>query len=231
MATMTRDQVLAELERLGTEQNRTIYRRHGVRGAQFGVSHAQLGALTKQAGKVDHALARELWASGNYDARLLATKLADPREADAALLDAWAADLDCYPLSDALAQVAAASPAALERARAWIAADDEWIARTGWLVLANLALRDASQPDALFEEHLEIIEGDISSARNYVKDAMNSALIAIGSRTPTLRARAVEAARRIGTVVVDHGPTGCKTPAAEPYLEKVWARKRHPASP
>ena len=32
--------------------------------------------------------------------------------------------------------------------------------------------------------------------------------------------------KKIGTVVVDHGETGCKTPDAVVYLEKTWARRK-----
>ena len=45
---------------------------------------------------------------------------------------------------------------------------------------------------------------------------MNGALIAIGARNEALRAAAEAASGRIGIVVVDHGETGCVTPAAVP---------------
>ena len=50
------EDVLRELELLGTEQTRKIYRRHGVGENQFGVSYANLGKLKKRI-KVNHALA------------------------------------------------------------------------------------------------------------------------------------------------------------------------------
>ena len=37
------------------------------------------------------------------------------------------------------------------------------------------------------------------------------------------------AARRIGTVEVDHGETGCKTPDAEPYIKKTLAHRKKKA--
>jgi hypothetical protein len=48
-------------------------------------------------------------------------------------------------------------------------------------------------------------------------------LITIGGRNSTLRRAALAAAKRIGKVEVDHGDTDCKTPAAGPYIEKMWA--------
>src|SRR5262245_7914566 len=82
--------VLAQLEAMGTEQNRKIYTRHGVAGPMFGVSYANLGALKKKI-KVDQGLAEELWDSGNHDARVLAAMVADPRSIAEPTLDAWVA--------------------------------------------------------------------------------------------------------------------------------------------
>ena len=54
---------------------------------------------------------------------------------------------------------------------------------------------------------------------------MNMALISIGGSREALREKAIAASRRIGKVEVDHGETGCKTPVAEPYINKMWARR------
>ena len=51
------------------------------------------------------------------------------------------------------------------------------------------------------------------------KEAMNSALIAIGIRNEDLERKAIEIARN-GKVHVDHGATSCKTPDAESYIKK-----------
>src|SRR3990172_1099061 len=97
---MNAAEVLAELNKMGTEQNRKVYARHGVGPNMYGVSYANLGALKKKI-KVDHGLALDLWASGNHDARVLATMIADPKQADDELLDGWVRDLDNYVLTDA----------------------------------------------------------------------------------------------------------------------------------
>ena len=59
---------------------------------------------------------------------------------------------------------------------------------------------------------------------------MNSALIGIGMRSDSLERKAIAVARRIGTVVVDHGLTGCKTPDAASYIPKArrYAAARQP---
>jgi 3-methyladenine DNA glycosylase AlkD len=64
------EEVMASLRAAGTEQNRKIYPRHGVKNEVFGVSFADLGKLKKQI-KIDHALALALWSTGVHDARIL----------------------------------------------------------------------------------------------------------------------------------------------------------------
>ncbi len=46
--TMTAEQVLAELESMGTAQNRKVYARHGVTREMYGVSYANQGKLKKK---------------------------------------------------------------------------------------------------------------------------------------------------------------------------------------
>ncbi len=222
---MTTESALAELEALGTAQNRKVYARHGVDRPQFGVSFGNLNTLKKQI-KKNHALALELWQSGNHDARVFATMIADPKQADEALLDAWVQDLDNYVITDAFSTFVGKTSLAQAKAEVWIQADNEWTEQAGWNLIAHLALKDQALPNDYFEPLLGVIEREIHTQKNRVRYAMNNALIAIGSRSTTLKAQALSAADAIGAVEVDHGETGCKTPLAAPYIEKVWARKK-----
>jgi hypothetical protein len=47
----------------------------------------------------------------------------------------------------------------------------------------------------------------------------------VGVYKPALRQKALEAAKRIGKVDVDHGGTNCTTPDAGPYILKAAKRK------
>jgi 3-methyladenine DNA glycosylase AlkD len=228
---MTRDEVLVELEKLGTEQARKIYRRHGAKDPLYGVSFAALGALARKI-KRDHDLAVALWETGNFDAMTLATMIADPARMTSSALDAWARRVYKYGRADSLAKLAVRTPHARAKADRWMASKQEYTGRAGWMVLALLAGADRDLPDAYFEERLEAIERSIHSARNYARAAMNNALIAIGARNAKLEKKAVAAARRVGKVEVDHGETGCKTPDAEAYIlkAKAWAARRKGAA-
>jgi 3-methyladenine DNA glycosylase AlkD len=217
---------VAELAAAGTEQTLKTYRRHGARDPMFGVSFAVLDRLARQA-KRDQVLADGLWATGNYDCRILACKVADPAAMDEAMLDAWLAEIDVYVLVDVFTgSLASRVPGVRERANRWAASDRDWTADAGWNLYAHLALANDGLDDAFFEALLARMERDMAVSGNRTRHAMNGCLIAIGGRNEALRSAAEAAAARIGTVQVDHGDTGCKTPAAIPYIARMWDRKQ-----
>lgn len=220
------DDVLAELEGLGTAQNRKVYPRHGVTGPLFGVSYANLRKLAKRLG-TDRRLAEDLWSSGNHDARVLSTMVEDPATISADLLRQRLADVDNYVLADALASLVGRTCLRDDLAREWTGEPrDEWAGTVGWSLVAAQALDPKSGlPDSYFAEQLIYIEQYIADGANRVRHSMNGALIAIGCRDPKMRQAAEEAAARIGKVEVDHGRTSCKTPEAIPYLANVWKRR------
>lgn len=213
-------ETMRQLEALGTEQNRRTYQRHGSGPNLFGVSFANLGKLAKQI-KKDHGMALELWATGNADARNLACMIADPAQATPAQLDVWIGDLENGFLCWTLVKFLCATRVAKAKAKEWIKSDSEWIACTGWMMIASLAQSGDAFTDKELEAHLKTIEKSIHTAKNKVRDTMNSALIAIGIRNDDLQAKAMAAAKRIGKVEVNHGETGCKTPDAASYILKT----------
>ena len=221
---MTEQAVLKALESRGSAQNRKIYRRHGVKGEMWGVSYADLDALKKKI-KTNHELALGLWQSGNHDARVLATMVADPAQLSRRVVDAWAKELDNYMLTDAFSKVVSRSPVARDCVKRWTVAKDEWKGSAGWTILSLLALDDPDIEARDLEPHLKTIETTIHGEENRVRYSMNNALIAIGARSAALEKKALAVARKIGAVQVDHGETGCKTPNAAAYIPKARARQ------
>lgn len=222
---MNQTEVLRELEACGTEQNRKIYRRHGIGENMYGVSFANLGKLKKKI-KVDHELAQQLWATGNHDARALATMIADPAQLNGKLLEAWAKDLSNYVITDLFSGLVSQTPLARQKMEQWMKSKNEWIGQAGWNLLGRLAMNDQDRPDEFFENYLGVIEREIHRRQNRVKHAMNGVVIAIGIRNRKLERKALAAAKRIGKVEVDHGETDCQTPDAAEYIRKAVARKR-----
>lgn len=229
LSTMTPTQAMKALEAAGTEQNRKIYPRHGVTSPLFGVSFADLRRLRKEVG-TDHGVAVSLWSSGNHDARMLATMVADPSAMSRRDLDGWVDATDNYVLSDAVAELAARTEHLDSRADKWVRSRREFTAHAGWNLVAAQAMTDDDRADAYFVERLQTIEATMAGAPNRVRHAMHMTLIAIGGRSKGLRRRAAATTKRLGTPVVDHGQTSCKTPEAIPYMDRMWERKLAKAS-
>jgi 3-methyladenine DNA glycosylase AlkD len=225
---MNTEKVLATLKKLGKPQTAAIYRRHGSGEQVFGVLTSEIAKLQKKI-KVNHALALELWKTGNAEARVLALQVADPEkltrsDADGLVQDGPVRFIGCY-LSGLLAR----SPIAEETMRAWMKSPDEFHREMGYGIL-GVRLKDDpdSVSDADAERVLATIEKEIHRSPNRARHAMNGAVISIGIYKPKLRKKALEAAERIGKVEVDHGETGCKTPDAASYIERASKRKRCP---
>lgn len=223
-AAATFESVMAELESMGTEQNRKLYPRHGAPLPLFGVSFANMGVLKKRIG-TDHALARQLWATGNTDARTLAAMVADPALLGLDEAGRWARESRYKVLADLVAALVARTPHAREASDAWRASGDEWLERAGWTLVALLAREDPGTPDGWLAARIPEIRAGIAKAKNRIREAMNTALISVGGEREALRDRALAAAKAIGPVEVDHGETDCKTPDAASYIAKMWERK------
>ena len=215
--------VMRSLEKSGSEQTRKTWARHGATGPMFGVLFGELFKLMKEI-DVDHELARQLWATKNVDARNLAMKIADPQAITPAELDRWAVENPMRMCGLYIATLAAEGPHARAKLRQWLSASDERLRGMGWTLLGRLSDLDESFPEDELLRRVDEIAKTIHSAPSELRHDMNRALITIGGRSPSTRKAVIAAAKRIGTVTVDHGDTACKTPDAVETVEKMWAR-------
>jgi 3-methyladenine DNA glycosylase AlkD len=218
---LTLAEAMTALEQAGSEQTRKTYLRHGASEPLFGVSFATLKSLLKSIG-VDHELALALWDTGNYDARNLAAKIADPAQMTTAALEHWARTGNTRSCMNYVACLAGEGPYGFSSAQSWLAAADPTLRTVAWSLVGTLAMVDEAIADVWFRERLAEIEQHLHGTTNSEREQMNHALIAIGCRNEDLRDAASAAARRIGKVHVDHGDTACKTPDAVAYINKTW---------
>jgi 3-methyladenine DNA glycosylase AlkD len=164
----------------------------------LGVSMPFLRKLARQAGK-SHALARDLWASGIHEARILATLVDDPALVTPGQMDRWARDFNSWDVCDQACQnLFRYTPFAFAKAAEWPHRKPEFVRRAGFALMAGLAVKAKNAADSDFEAFLPLIEEAAGDARNFVRKAVNWALRQIGKRNPRLRARAIATARAIG---------------------------------
>jgi 3-methyladenine DNA glycosylase AlkD len=158
---------------------------------------ANLQKIAKRRGP-DHDLAAALWATGVYEARMLACLVDDAGQVTPDQMDAWRAEFDNWAIVDtACFKLFDRSPHAWARVAAWAPLNDEFGRRAAFALLACLALHTKGD-DQPFLDGLALIEGAAGDDRNFVKKAVNWALRAIGQKkSPVLKAAALETARRL----------------------------------
>jgi len=221
--------ILEELKALGDSRAIATWKKLGMDTSHFyGVGLTRIRDYAKKLRK-NHALAIGLWDSGIFDARMLATFVADSALASEELLDRWAAESPYWMLTDKLvSELVVKTPYARARIQAWTQSADDHLRRAGWSLLDVLAKTDKSLADALFLPYLAIIQRRLQHEENWVKEAMNNALISIGTRNTALNRSALVVATALGRVHVDYGDRSCQTPDAIKALSggRVQARIR-----
>ena len=222
-------EVLEHLKSLGDPRARERWEKMGMNAsAYYGVGLTKLKAYAKRLGR-NHELAAALWATGVHDARLLATMVEEPRQVTERQVDEWMAGVDFWDLSDKLCtNVVAKTPFARRKMKEWIKSRDEYVKRSGFMLLAELAKAGDGAAESELGDYLDLIEGSLHREPNWAREAMNWALICIGGRSRELNERALAAARRIGRVKVDYGDTSCQVPDAVTHLtgERLRAKLR-----
>jgi 3-methyladenine DNA glycosylase AlkD len=190
--------VLEQLEPLGSEQARAGMARCGIRTDDaFGVSVYELRRAARQLGR-DHELALALWATGNHEARLLASMVDDPAQVTEAQMEEWAAAFDSWDVCDQVtSNLFDKTPYAYAKVEEWSVSPDEWVKRAAFATAAALAVQDKKAADEPFLRILGLCRREAGDDRNYVKKAVDWALRNIGKRNARLHAAAVETAEAI----------------------------------
>jgi 3-methyladenine DNA glycosylase AlkD len=226
---MTLDQAMAELESLGDPKARERNAKHGVDANQFGLKMGDIRNVAKKI-KTDHSLARELWATGNYDARLLATLVAQPKEFSAEELDRMVRDIPHPPhmapsqLADWLSSyVVKLHPDKEALRQKWIEDDDPMAARAGWSLTAE---RIAKSPEGLdLSALLDRLEREMGTAPPPAQWTMNFCLAEIGIGHTELRERALAIGEKLGLYRDYPTPKGCTSPFAPLWIGEMVKRQ------
>lgn len=233
---MTVKEILGNLESLGNDARRKHNAKtgpDGIPGAgdnQFGVPTGDIRKLAKKIKTPDnHALAMDLWKTGNMDAQLLAILIMKPKELSAQELDklvrtgriAWVADwLNSYIVKE--------QPDAEKEALRikWMEDKDGWAARAGWNPTAskiNKGVKSAAGLDV--EGLLDRIEKEMPKAPPEAKWSMNNTLAAIGIKQAKLRKRAIAIGEKIGLYKDWPVSKGCTIPYVPVWVTEMVKRE------
>lgn len=220
---MTAQQILAEIEPLGTESYRKVLRNHGISGPLYGVKIADLKKYERKFKKND-ALAKDLFATGVYDAMYLAGLIADEKAMTPEDLKGWLAASDSDAIAEyAVAWVAADGPHGWSLALEWIESPEERAVVAGWGTLsAVVSVKPDSELDiAALRSLLTRVQSTIHEQPDRVRYKMNGFVIALGSYVSALTDEALKVGESLGTLTVDMGNTACKVPYSPDYIRKV----------
>ncbi|GEK87806.1 DNA alkylation repair protein [Microbacterium aerolatum] len=219
-ATMTVHEVLAELAALDDPKMRAANEK---RGDDHGINLSKMRALAKKV-KTDHALAKELWETGETAPRLLALLICKPREFTADELDAMLRDTRPPKVNEwFVSYIAKKSPLAEEMRLRWFGDADPTVAAAAWSLTSE---RVVKKPDGLdLEQLLDLIERDMKDAPKRPQWAMNETLANIGIHNPDLRPRALAIGDAL-QVLADY-PTapGCISPFAPIWITEMSKRR------
>jgi 3-methyladenine DNA glycosylase AlkD len=220
MPDMTLPEALGELAALEDPKMRAANEK---RGDDHGMNLSRLRALAKRI-KTDQPLAKELWATGETPARLLALLICTPRAFSPDELDAMLRETHPPKVNDWFVNyVAKKTPLAEEMRLRWFDDADPTVAAAAWSLTS---VRVVTQPDGLDLAHLlDLIERDMRDAPKRLQWSMNETLAQIGIHHPELRARALAIGERL-QVLADY-PTapGCTSPFAPLWIGEMVRRR------
>lgn len=192
------NEVLAALKNKSAKKVREGLLRFGIpNDLAIGVSVGDLRSYARQLG-CDQQLAVALWQNGIYEARLLATMVADPKQVTRKLMDAWCRDFDNWALCDmACFCLFDRTPHAFQKVRVWSKRKGEFQKGAAFALLAGLCQHDKQAADKPFLDCLPLIEVAATDDRNFVKKGVNWALRGVGERSLPLHKAALTVARRL----------------------------------
>ncbi|MEW5843003.1 MAG: DNA alkylation repair protein [Bacteroidota bacterium] len=222
---MTVTEIIDELKRHYNPRNLEGMARYGINVEKaFGVNVPVLRALAKKIG-TDHELALKLWESGYHEARHIATMIDDPNLVTKAQMNKWVRDFNSWDICDGTcSNLFRFTPHAFDKIFEWTERKEEFIRRTGFSLIAYLAVHDKKRDDKDFLKFFPLIKKHSIDERNFVKKAVNWALRQIGKRSKFLNKEALKLAKEIKTLDSKSAKWIAKDAIRELTNPKIFAR-------
>lgn len=228
---MEPNEALARLKAMGDEKVRALHIRHGSGDDVHGVKLGDIRKLAKEI-KLDHALALELWDTGNFEARLLGILLMKPKALPADALDRLVRSNISTQVSDWLnSYIVKAHPEKEALRQRWMAQGetDAIAARAGWSLTAERIAKNAAKgngEDLDLIALLDRIEAELGGADPLPQWTMNVALANIGIHHPEHRDRALAIGEKLGVYRDYPTSPGCTSPFAPDWIGEMVRRQK-----
>lgn len=192
------------------------------RGDNHGVNLSKLRALAKKA-RNDHDRAKELWATEDTGARLVALLTATPKNFSADELDAMLRGAQGPKEIDWLENyIIAKSPLVGELEQRWRSDPDPHVEAAAWKLLNR---RVGNTPETVdLAGVLTEIEERMAGESPRLQWAMNEALANIGITQPEYRARAIAIGEALQVLADYPVSKGCVSPFAPVWIREMSQR-------
>lgn len=214
-------EVLAELAALEDPRARAVNERHG---DDHGANLTRLREIAKRL-RTQHELARELWATGDTAARLVALLVCRPKAFTRDDLDAMLREARAPKVHDWLVgYVVKKSPHAEELRVAWTADPDPVVASAGWALTSDRVVKDPEGLD--LGGLLDVVEAEMKDAPDRLQWAMNTCLAQVGITHAAHRARALEIGERLRVLEDYPTPPHCTSPYAPVWITEMVRRQQ-----
>ena len=195
MINMEFNQIIHEFEELSDVDFAENMKRFGISYVKsYGLRLPQIRKIAKQCGK-NHELALKLWDWGYHETYLLAPLVEEPQKVDSCQLNEWVNAFYSWDLVDqACINLLRFIPEAVDDIFIWCNSDEEFVKRTGFSLIAVLAVHNR---DSDFDKYFEIIKEGSTDNRNFVKKSVNWALRQIGKSNADNNKKALKLAYEI----------------------------------
>lgn len=204
---MTVSEVMALLDSERDERGMRNWAQLGAKTggmSSYGIGLTRLRKLARRIGR-NRDLAKALWKSDVYDARVIALLIDDPAQITRDQAERQVEELAGGMLAHVFAScdaTLAKTPFVVELADKWVRSKDPVRRDCGYGLLYEASkFSGRKAPDeAFFLAHVERIATTIGTESEVVRLAMGAALMGIGKRSAVLNEAALKVARQVGPI-------------------------------
>jgi len=193
------DNIISELNRIAIPKKIEFKRaKFGIVAENaLGIMNKDLNDLVKRIPK-DDELAVRLFDSGIYEARLLCSKIFNPKNLTEDHMEKWVKTFENWEICDAFCMgVFARSKYAISKISEWSKREKEFEKRSAFATMAGYCMADKKADNNIYESFYPILISACDDNRLYVKKAVNWALRSIGKRNIDLNKSAINCAKEI----------------------------------